>query len=71
MFHDDGRRLLILTHKVPGGFEIEIIIERELFALQLLGHHDTPIHAACAGFAVQRGLLMRIFAVAKSLNSNT
>ena len=58
---DDGRcGLLEFLDQLPGGVQIHQVVVGELLALQLLGARDAALAAG-----IERGLLMRILAVAQ------
>lgn len=63
MFDDHAHRISEAQRHLPGGFAIQIIIERNFFPLKNVGGHHPPRRRA--GFPVERRLLVRVLAVAK------
>ena len=59
---DHGGRLGELADQVQGAIEIEDVVERQLLAVQHLGGGDAGVRDA--GLDVERGLLVRVLAVA-------
>ena len=60
---DDDGGLVELADQLPAGVEIDDVVVAKLFALELLGGGD----ALAAAVGVERGLLVRILAVAERL----
>ena len=61
--HPDG--LGKLAGQLPGGVEVEQIVVRELFAMELLGTDQRATASGMGDVVVERGELVRVFAVAK------
>ena len=69
MLEDHAGRLVELADQVPSGVGVQIVVVAERLALDLLGAHERELRArgvlAALGKAVDRGLLLRILAIAQ------
>ena len=63
VFDDDDGRGVELLREFPAGIEVDEVVVAEFLALQLAGTCD----AKAGGVGVERGTLMRVFAVTEGL----
>src|SRR3990170_317014 len=65
VFNDGHGRGSEVAHRVPGGVQVKVVVEGQLGATELCSSADSACLPANCLLDVQRGLLMRILAVAQ------